>query len=103
MKGDDMDEIRRRVDVIERNQSDQAKSITVLVENQERSDKRVEQLERSELEDRVREEARDEWRKRTELKLDGIYRIGWWVLATFGSLTLAALANLLYGGGGVGQ
>ena len=30
MKGDDMDEIRRRVDVIERNQSDQAKSITVL-------------------------------------------------------------------------
>ncbi len=96
----EMDAIRERLATTERNQSDLAKSVTALVEGQQDTDKRVAKLETNEEVNKAREEARDEWRRRTETKLDGIYRLGWWVLTTFGSLTMAALASLLYGGGG---
>lgn len=97
-----MDDLRSRLASTERNQSDLAKSITVIVETQQDTDKRVSRLEINEEVNKAHEEARDEWRKRTEVKLDGIYRLGWWVLTTFGGLTMAALANLLYGGGSNG-
>lgn len=97
-----MDELRRRVDVTERNQTDLAKSVTGIIESHQSLDDRLDRLERNEEINKVREEARDEWRKRTEAKLDGIYKLGWWVLTTFGALTMAALANLLYGRGGNG-
>lgn len=98
----DMEDLRARLATTERNQSDLAKSITVLVETNQEAEKRLAKLETNEEVNKAYEQARDEWRKRTELKLDGIYKLGWWVLTTFGSLTMAALAAILYGGGGNG-
>lgn len=97
-----MDDIRSRLATTERNQSDLAKSISEIVGSLSDTRDDVARLKTAEAVNIAREEAHAEWRKRTEAKLDGIYRLGWWVLTTFGSLTLAALASLLYGGGGNG-
>ena len=97
-----MDDLRTRLATTERNQSDLAKSISEIVGSLSDTRDDVARLKTAEAVNIAREEARDEWRKRTAAKLDGIYRLGWWVLTTFGSLTLAALASLLYGGGGNG-
>lgn len=98
-----MEEIRERLATTERNQSDFAKSITSLIGTIREVENDVDRLKTAEAVAVEREKARDEWRGRTEKKLDGIYNLGWWVLATFGALTMAALANLLYSGGGVGS
>lgn len=97
------DDLQRRLDMSERNQSDLAKSVTGLISELQYVQDDISRLKTNEEVNKAREEGRDEWRKRTEGKLDGIYRLGWWVLTSFGGLTMAALANLLYGGGGHGQ
>lgn len=97
-----MDDLRSRLASTERNQSDLARTITELVGNLGETQHDVSRLLTDAAVNVEREKARDEWRGRTEKKLDGIYKLGWWVLATFGSLTMAALASLLYGGGGNG-
>jgi len=89
---DETSQLLRRMDMTERNQTDLAKSITALVQD-------VAELKLKDAVNAAREEARDEWRSRTEKRLNSIYGLGWWVLATFGSLTIAAIANLLYRGG----
>jgi hypothetical protein len=96
------DDLHRRLDMTERNQSDLARTVTGIVQEIAGLQEDVHRLKTNEEINKVREESRDEWRKRTESKLDGIYRLGWWVLTTFGGLTLAALANILFGGRSIG-
>jgi DNA repair ATPase RecN len=98
----EMDAIRERLATTERNQSDLAKTVTEVVNHLNETRDDVAALKTNEAVNVAYEKARDEWRQRTEKKLDGIYSLGWWVLATFGSLTVAAVANILYGGGGNG-
>lgn len=81
----------RRVDMLERNISDQSKTLTALVED-------VSELKMQSAVNGEREKARDDWRKRTEQRLDGIYRLGWWVLTTFGALVIMQLSRMLFGG-----
>lgn len=88
----------RRLDAAERNGSDLAKTITRLVEELDEvrkplDDLRLDRAVRAERDIRTTERF-----DRLEKKIDGVYRLGWWVLTTFGALTMAAVANLLYGG-----
>lgn len=82
----------RRVDAIERNQTDQAKTLTVLVQD-------VSQLLVKDAVNAEREKARDDWRLRTEQKLDRIYSLGRWVLTTFGAAAIALVVNFAFRGG----
>lgn len=82
----------RRVDGLERNHTDQAKTLTALV--QDVSDLKLESALNKE-----REKARDEWRVRTEQKLDRIYNLGWWVLGTFGMAAMAMISRFMLSGG----
>lgn len=84
--------LMRRLDMVERNVSDHAKSLTALVHD-------VSELRTKNAVDDERERSRDEWRSRTEKRLDGIYRLGWWVLTTFGAILVAMVAQFVFRGG----
>lgn len=84
--------LARRLDMVERNVSDHAKSLTALVHD-------VSELRTKNAVDDEREKARDDWRSRTEKRLDGIYRLGWWVLTTFGAILVAMVAQFVFRGG----
>ena len=84
--------LARRLDMLERNVSDHAKTITAVVHD-------VSDLKTKNAVDDEREKSRDEWRSRTEKRLDGIYRLGWWVLTTFGAILVAMVAQFVFKGG----
>lgn len=84
--------LARRLDMLERNVSDHAKTITAVVHD-------VSELKTKNAVDDERERSRDEWRSRTEKRLDGIYRLGWWVLTTFGAILVAMVAQFVFRGG----
>lgn len=84
--------LARRLDMLERNVSDHSKSLTALVHD-------VSELRTKNAVDDERERSRDEWRSRTEKRLDGIYRLGWWVLTTFGAILVAMVAQFVFRGG----
>lgn len=46
-----------------------------------------------------RDEALNERLKRIEKAIGGIYKLGWWILAAFGSAFIALLANFIFRGG----
>ena len=77
-----MDDLRSRLASTERNQSDLARTITELVGSLGETQHDVSRLLTDAAVNVERENARDEWRGRTEKKLDGIYKLGWWVLAS---------------------
>lgn len=93
------EDIHRRLDMVERNQTDHAKTLTEVIGGLRETRDEVADLKLANAVNAEREKARDDWRGRTEAKLDNIYKLGWWVLTTFGVLTMSALANLLYSGG----
>lgn len=86
---DELSAILRRLDMNERNSTDLAKTVTVLVED-------VSNLKLKDAVNAEREKARDDWRQRTEKKLDRIYGLGWWVLATFGASAIAGIVALVF-------
>jgi len=89
---DEISSMLRRLDMTERNQTDLAKSVTALVVD-------VADLKTKDAVNAEREKARDDWRTRTEEKLNSIYKLGWWVLFTFGTVALGSVARFLFSGG----
>jgi len=89
---DSLPVVVRRLDMLERNVSDHARVSTVLLQD-------VAELKTKNAVDDEREKSRDEWRTRTEKRLDGIYRLGWWVLTTFGAILVAMVAQFVFKGG----
>lgn len=47
----------------------------------------------------ARDEALDDRLDRIEKAIGGIYKLGWWILAAFGSSFIALLANFIWRGG----
>lgn len=88
----------RRVDTAERNQSDLAKTITELVSEIDDLRKSLDELRLDRAVRTERDIRQTDRFDRIEKRLDGIAKLGWWVLTTFGALTMAAIANLLFGG-----
>lgn len=89
---DELSAVIRRLDVIERNQSDAARTTTVLIEEIHgvKTDREV----------RKERDARNNERlERIEERIDGIYKIGWWFLAVFGAAFIALVANFTFRGG----
>jgi hypothetical protein len=41
----------------------------------------------------------DERLDRIEARLDGVFRLGWWILAAFGTSAVALIANFAFRGG----
>jgi hypothetical protein len=98
MPDNDIHAMLRRLDTMERNQSDLAKSVTEMVSDLNELRRPIDDL-RIDREVRKERDIRQTERfDRIEVRLDGISKLGWWVLTTFGALTMAAIANLLFGG-----
>lgn len=94
-----MDELKRRIDVIERNQSDQARSMTGIVEELNEMRKPLDQL-------RVDREVRKERDKNLNERLDriedsiaAVYSLGKWLLATIGAVVVVAAVTFMLNGG----
>lgn len=89
---DDIHALLRRLDAIERNQTDAAKTSTVLIEEIHgvKTDREVRKERDVRLNDRL---------ERIEERIDGVYKIGWWFLAIFGAAFVALVANFTFRGG----
>lgn len=88
----DVQSLFRRLDTIERNQSDAAKTSTAIIE--EIHGVRTDRAVRAERELRLNERL-----ERIEERIDGVYKIGWWFLALFGAAFISLLANFTFRGG----
>ncbi len=97
----EMNTLQRRVDTLERNQSDQSKTLTELINEIGELTKIIQTLTTAREVDKVRAQSRNERFDRIEKRLDSISRLGWWILATFGSLVIAAISNLILSPGGI--
>lgn len=96
---DEIQHILRRLDVAERNSSDLAKSITALTSEIDELTKTIKQFE---IERAVRKEQeihRAEQMTQIKESIAGVHRLGWWVLAAFGTSAIALIANFLFKGG----
>lgn len=89
---DEMSALLRRLDAIERNQSDAARTATAIVE--EIHGIKIDREVRKERDLRLNERL-----DRIEERLDGVYKIGWWFLAIFGAAFIALVANFTFRGG----
>ena len=89
---DEFSQLLRRVDMTERNHTDLAKSVTALTENLD--ELRIDRARREERDIRVTERF-----DRIEKRLDGIYKLGWWVLGAFGASAIALIVNFVFRGG----
>lgn len=96
---DEISQILRRLDGVESNQTLLAKSHTEFVQDLGEIRKPLDEL-------RTDREVRKERDKNLNERLDrieegqrGIYRLGWWVLATFGASAIALIVNFAFSGG----
>lgn len=89
---DEINAVLRRLDSIERNQTDAARTTTAIVEEIHgvKTDRAVRAERDKALADRL---------ERIEERLEGVYKIGWWFLAVFGAGFIALVANFTYRGG----
>lgn len=94
----DLHALLRRLDTAERNHSDLSKTITSLVGEIDDLHKALDDLRLDRAVRTERDIRQTDRFDRIEKRLDGISKLGWWVLTTFGALTMAAVANLLFGG-----
>ena len=109
--------ILRRLDVMERNHSDLAKTITKLIEEMDTmrvalEDTRVDRAVRAERDIRINDRFDqinlkfDQIAKSTNerfdqivKRIDAVYGLGRWVLGAFGALVLALITNFMFRGG----
>lgn len=109
--------ILRRLDVMERNQSDLAKTITKLIEEIDTmrvalEDTRVDRAVRAERDIRINDRfdqinlkfdqisrSTNERFDQIVKRIDAVYGLGRWVLGAFGALVLALVSNFLFRGG----
>lgn len=82
----------RRLDAIERNQSDAAKTASAVIE--EIHGVKTDRAVRTERDLRLNERL-----ERIEERLDGVYKIGWWFLALFGAAFISLVASFTFRGG----
>lgn len=94
-----MDELNRRMDVVERNQSDLARSVTGIVDELGKVREPLDQL-------RVDREVRRERDKNLYQRLDriedsiaAVYSLGKWLLATIGAVVIVAAVTFMLNGG----
>lgn len=107
---DEIHAILRRLDSIERNQTDAAKTTSIIIEEihgvktdravrMERDKALGERFERIEERRTERDKVLADRFERIEERLNSIYKIGWWFLAVFGAGFIALVANFTYRGG----
>ena len=89
---DELSALLRRLDAIERNQSDAAKTSSVVIE--EIHGVKTDRAVRAERDLRLNERL-----ERIEQSLEGVYKIGWWFLALFGAAFVSLIANFAFRGG----
>jgi hypothetical protein len=88
-----------RLAAVERDLRDHARIITEMTTSFAETRRLVSELDKREALRSAEEKHVDERFDRIEVKVDGIYRLGWWILAAFGSSALALILNFAFKGG----
>ncbi len=81
-----------RIDLVERDVQSHAKTITefTAVITQIKTDAAIQEVKDGYTNERL---------TRIELRLNAVYRLGWWLFAAFGSSFVALVANFVFKGG----
>lgn len=102
----DIHAILRRLDAVERNHTMLASTQTHFTQELENLGElidalRLDRAARVERDKRLDDRFADVHRAldRMEAQIKGVYRIGWWVLAAFGTSAVAFISNFALGGG----
>lgn len=96
---DEIKQIVRRLDTVERNTTDLAKSVTNITEELSDLSKPLRELE---VDREVRKERDKNLYSRLdqiETSIEKVHNLGWWVLGTFGASAIALIANFMFKGG----
>lgn len=88
-----------RLAAVERDVRDHARIITEMTAASAETRRLVSDLDKREALRSAEEKHVDERFDRIEVKVDGVYRLGWWILAAFGSSALALVINFAFKGG----
>jgi len=96
---DELEKALRRLDGMERNQSDVAKSITALIEDHNKSRNILDELRTDRAVRLERDKNLNERLDRIEASIARIHSLGRWVLAAFGAGLIALISNFLFRGG----
>lgn len=117
MTDSETNSILRRLDTMERNSSDLAKTITKLIDEMDvmrvaLEDTRVDRAVRAERDIRINDRfdqvngkfdqvirSNSERFDQINKKIDAVYGLGRWVLGAFGALVVALVSNFLFRGG----
>jgi hypothetical protein len=91
--------VERAQVIIDRNQSDVAKSLTAIVEDHSKTKDVLDQLRTDREVRQERDKHLNERLDRIEKSIARLYNLGWWVLTAFGATLIAAVANFLVKGG----
>jgi len=81
-----------RIDIIERDILSHAKTITELTIH-------MSDFQRDKAVEKVRDEYQAERLDRIEDRINAVYKLGWWVLASFGGIFITLVANFVFRGG----
>jgi hypothetical protein len=81
-----------RLDLVERDVQSHARTITELT-------KALAEVDKKEAVRDLRDEHLDEHLESIGARIDGIYRLGWWILAAFGTSAVGLMANFIFRGG----
>ena len=93
------EDIVRRVDTVERNQSDLARSITEIVGELGEMRKPLDELRVDRAVRQERDKNLNERLDRIEASIAAVYSLGKWLLATFGAVLIVAVASFIVKGG----
>lgn len=88
-----------RLAAVERDVLDHARIITEMTTGIGQIRGLVSDLDKREALRSAEEKHVDERFDRIEIKVDGIYKLGWWILAAFGSSAIALILNFAFKGG----
>lgn len=117
VEGNELHSILRRLDVMERNHSDLAKTITKLIEEIDLMKRvleegRIDRAVRAERDIRINDRfdsinlkfdqlnrAFNEQLTHISKRVDSVYGLGRWLLGAFGALLIALVSNFLFRGG----
>ena len=96
---DEINQIVRRLDTVERNTTDLAKSVTNITEELSDLSKPLRELEVDREVHKERDKNLYSRLDQIETSIENVHNLGWWVLGTFGASAIALIANFMFKGG----
>lgn len=96
---DEINQIVRRLDTVERNTTDLAKSVTNITEEMSDLSRPLRQLETDREVRKVSDQHLYSRLGQIENSIAKVHNLGWWTLGTFGASAIALIANFMFKGG----